>query len=33
MSAHDRSHYSPLARADWRYVEKVSLEDFQPDDW
>lgn len=33
MSTLDPSRYSPLAQSDWRYVEKVSLEDFQPDDW
>jgi predicted HD phosphohydrolase len=29
----DRSHYSPLLRPDWGYVEKVSLEEFTPADW
>ena len=27
------SAYTPLARADWRHVEKIALEDFQPEDW
>lgn len=25
--------YSPLAQADWQYLEKVSLEQFSSDDW
>ena len=29
----DRSHYSPLLKPDWKYIEKVSLEDFTADDW
>lgn len=33
MSDRPAHAYSPLARPDWRYVEKVSLEDFAPDDW
>ena len=26
-------HYDPLAASDWRYIEKLSLEDFSAADW
>lgn len=27
------ANLSPLAQPDWRHVDKIALEDFQPDDW
>ena len=33
MSQTKHPHYTPLARPDWRYIEKISLEDFLPEDW
>lgn len=27
------SRLSPLARPDWRHVDKIALEEFQPEDW
>ena len=29
----ERGNYSSLLKPDWHYIEKVSLEDFTPDDW
>lgn len=29
----DTRHYDPLAQPDWRYIEKLSLEDFTAADW
>ena len=29
----DRARYSPLLSPDWRYVEKLSLEEFTRADW
>ncbi len=31
-TTHD-SRYVPLAHADWHHVEKIALEDFQPELW
>jgi len=33
MTASPNPRCSPLARPDWRHVEKVALEDFLPADW
>ena len=33
MSNHPPSRLAPLAQADWRHVDKIALEDFQPQDW
>ncbi len=33
MTVSTKDRYSPLARPDWRHVEKIALEDFQPEDW
>ncbi len=33
MATSTHSRYAPLAHADWRHVEKIALEDFQPEDW
>jgi len=33
MTTTTRSRLSPLARPEWRHVDKISLEDFQIEDW
>ncbi len=33
MTTSPPSRYSPLARPDWRHVEKIALADFLPEDW
>jgi len=33
MSNHSPSRLAPLAEPDWRHVDKIALEDFQPQDW
>ena len=33
MTTSTRPRYAALAHPDWRHVEKIALEDFQPEDW
>jgi len=33
MTTTASSRLSPLARPDWRHVDKIALEEFQPEDW
>jgi predicted HD phosphohydrolase len=33
MTTSTPSRYSPLVGPDWRYVERIALEDFQAEDW